>query len=332
MTNSQIKKVFILLKVTTTYNIVNYTALYSKSQIERIFFDLYRVWIQCQWTDFRRSQPIWLRQTGYLALNNTHVTIRGHQIIMIEIHLAITLSSGNPRINFIYYWGMVTCVPSNHFQACPRSITLPDSTWHQAYNTAPVKPKDFQVIGHYGKHMISPMVVMVDLKCSPLSNSQDMGHHLQMHLKCSQHCLEIIQSFGQHLLPLLHQDNFPARLGDPTYSSQRNDFSRLLIRTGQMLQELAISPQYQWCPTTNAMQMMRAMIRQTWAELKAKPQSAWSKRNSRWSNLSKGWGSPTLEPSTPGRTNGCLGLWRRSIGPVARDRPSGKNLRDGPLF
>ena len=74
-------------------------------------------------------------------------------------------------------------------------------------------------MGHRGKHLISPKEDMVDLKCSPLSNSQDMGRHLQAHLECLQHRLETIQSFGRPLpLPLL-QDNFLAHLEEPTLSS-----------------------------------------------------------------------------------------------------------------
>jgi len=71
---------------------------------------------------------------------------------------------------------------------------------------------------------------------------------------------------------------------------------------------------------TNSMQMLRAMIRRTWAGLKAKPQLAWSKQNSPWSNLPKGCGSPTIVPSTSGRKYGWLGFSRRSIGPLSQDR------------
>ena len=35
-----------------------------------------------------------------------------------------------------------------------------------------------------GKHMISPKEDMVDLKWSPLSNSQDMGRHVEAQLEC----------------------------------------------------------------------------------------------------------------------------------------------------
>ena len=75
-------------------------------------------------------------------------------------------------------------------------------------------------MGHRGKHMISPKEDMVDLKCSPLCNSQDMGRHLQAHVESLQLRLETIQSFGRPLpLPPL-QDNFPAHRVDPPVVSQ----------------------------------------------------------------------------------------------------------------
>ena len=70
-------------------------------------------------------------------------------------------------------------------------------------------------MGHHGKHMISREDIMVDLRCSPLNNSQHMGRYLQAHLEGLQHHLSTIQSFGRHLPPLLHQENLPAHLGDP---------------------------------------------------------------------------------------------------------------------
>ena len=51
-------------------------------------------------------------------------------------------------------------------------------------------------MGHRGKDMISPNDEMVDLNCSPLSNSQVMGRHLQAHLECLQHRLATIQLFS----------------------------------------------------------------------------------------------------------------------------------------
>jgi len=65
---------------------------------------------------------------------------------------------------------------------------------------------------------------------------------------------------------------------------------------------------------------MRAMICWTWTGLKVKSPRAWSKQNSPWSNLPKGWGSPTLLLSTSGRKYGWLSVWRRSIGPLFQDK------------
>jgi len=84
-------------------------------------------------------------------------------------------------------------------------------------------------------------------------------------------------------------------------------------------------------PTIITMQMMWAMIPRTWAVEKATHQSAWSKTNSPWSNLPKGWRRPTLMNSTSGRKYGWLGFWRRSIGPLSGGRNRLKQLRDGPL-
>jgi hypothetical protein len=63
-------------------------------------------------------------------------------------------------------------------------------------------------------------VAVVQLKCSPLSNSPDRGRHLQAHIECLQHRLQTMQSTGQHCPPLLHTDNFPAYLGDLQFASQ----------------------------------------------------------------------------------------------------------------
>jgi len=235
--------------------------------------------------------------------------------MMLEIHRAKTLNSGNPQSKFILHWGIFTRPCSHHFQALPSSTTMPHSTWHQARSQALVPPKDIRVMGHCVKYMISPKEVMVDLKYSPLSNSQDMGCHLQAHLKCLQHGLKTIRSFGRHCPPLLHQDNFSAHLGDPLLASHRNDFTRLQNRRGQMLQGLRIWPHYQRFPMVNMMQIMRATIRQTWVGLKVKHQSAWSKQISPRSNFPKEWGNLTFVPSTSGRKYGWLGFWRRSIGP-----------------
>jgi len=172
------------------------------------------VHIQCRRTDLPQRQPISLLQVGCLARNSAQMTIWEHQILMLEIHQAKTRNSGNPPINFIHHWGTGTHLHCHHFQVLPSSTTLPHSAWHQAYNQAVGQPNDNRVMGHRGKHVPSPEVVMLDHKCSPLSNSQDKSHNLQAHLECLQHCLEIIQSLGRHLPAILQQDNFLAHLGD----------------------------------------------------------------------------------------------------------------------
>jgi hypothetical protein len=75
-------------------------------------------------------------------------------------------------------------------------------------------------MGNGGKHMISSKEVMVDLKCSSLSNSQDVGHPLQAYLKCLHHHVTIIQSFSKHLPPLLYPDAFSAHLEDTLFATQ----------------------------------------------------------------------------------------------------------------
>jgi len=237
--------------------------------------------------DLHRRQTIWLQQVGCLAHNNAQRIMWEHQIEILEIHQTKTLNSGNHRINFIHHRGIVTYVRSYHFQALPSSTTLPHSTWHQACNQAVVQPNDIRVMGHGAKNTTSPKDVMVDLKCCPLGNSQDRGHHLQTHHKCLQHHLETFQSFGRHLLLLLHMANFPADLGNLPLVSQWDDFSRLQNHAEQMLQGLQICLYYQAFWMTNRMQIMRAMICRTWAGPKAQPKTALSKRNSAWMSLPK---------------------------------------------
>jgi len=138
------------------------------------------------------------------------------------------------------------------------------------------------------------------------------------------------QSFGWPLpLPLL-QVNFPAHLVDHPLASQQNDFSRLQYSAGLMLPGLPIWPYSQRFHMTNTMQIMTVMICQTWAAPKAKLQSACSKQNSLWCNLSKGWGSPTLVHSTSGRKYGWLGVLKRSIGPLSGDRTVWNNCEINP--
>jgi hypothetical protein len=48
-------------------------------------------------------------------------------------------------------------------------------------------------MGQRGKQKIYPKEDMVDLKCSPLSNSKGKGRHPQAQHECVQHHLDTIQ-------------------------------------------------------------------------------------------------------------------------------------------
>jgi len=204
------------------------------------------------------------------------------------------------------------------------------STWHEAHNQALVQPRDIWVMGQRGKHKISPKKVMVDLECSPLSNSQDMSPHLQTHLECLQHCLEKFQSFCRQLPPLLHRDNFPGYLGDPPVGSQQNDFSRVRNREWQMVQGLPICSHYQIFPKTNRMQMMRVTIHRTWAGPKTKPQSAWSKRDPPWSHSPKD-GAGQLQWLQQVEEIWVTAFLKKIHQSIMWGQNNLKQLRDGPL-
>jgi len=189
-------------------------------------------------------QTVFHQLVGCLAHNNAQMTMWKCQITMLELHWTKTLNSANPRINFIHHHdqGIVTSLRSHHFPALPSSSTMFDSTWHQDQNHALVRHKDIWDMGHCGKHIISPKEDKVDLKCSPLSKSQDMGHYLQAQLECLQDRKETIQSFNRPLPFWLHQDNLPAHLVDHPLASQQNKFRQLRNGGGQMLPGLPICP------------------------------------------------------------------------------------------
>jgi len=276
-----IYEAFIPPKVTATSNIVNYTPLPSKSPIELTISlppSLVHIW--CRRTDLHRRQPICLQRVGCLAHINAQTTMWEYEITMVEIHWEKLLDSGNPRIKFIHHQGIVTRLRMHHFQALHSSTTLPHSTWHQVHNQAQLQPKNIEVMGHCGKHIISPKEVMVDLTCSLLSNWLDRGRHVQARLVGLRHCLQTIQSFCQNLPPLLHTDNFPVHLDVIPLAIEPSNLNQLRNRTGKMLKGPQTWPHNQRFLKTNSMLIKRTMITRTWAGLKVKPQSAWSKRNS----------------------------------------------------
>jgi hypothetical protein len=115
---------------------------------------------------------------------------------------------GNPPIYLFHQdhyhhhqQGIVTRLHRHHFQALPSSTTLPYSSWYQAQNQAQWQHKNIRSMGDRGKDTISPKEVVVDIKCSHLSNSHQRGRHLQEHLECLQNHPETIPSFGSPLPP-----------------------------------------------------------------------------------------------------------------------------------
>jgi len=160
--------------------------------------------IRCQRTDLHQRQPVRLQQVRCLAHITGEMTMWKHQLIMLEIHEAKTCNSGNPQINFIHHHpAIVNHLGSHHLQVFPRSTTRPHSTSQHAHNHALVQPKDIEVMDHRGKPMISPKEDMLHLKYFPLSNSHEMGRHLQAHVKCLQHSLETMQLLSGYLPPPL---------------------------------------------------------------------------------------------------------------------------------
>jgi len=75
---------------------------------------------------------------------------------------------------------------------------------------------------------------------------------------------------------------------------------------------------------------MDIIIDWTCVVLKAKPYSAESKMNSSWSNLQKGWGSPTSVYSTSRREYEVLGLWTTRIRASFEDWTDWNNFKMGP--
>jgi hypothetical protein len=175
--------------------------------------------------DLHWRQPIWLQQVGCLAHNNAQMARGEHQIILPQKDQAKSLDSGNHQINFIHHWGIVTCLRSHHFQALPSSTTPRHLTWHHVRNYALLHPNIIWVMSYRSRDATSPQEVMVDLKCSPLSNSQDRGHHLMEYLKCLQPEQETIQWVYRRLPRSFHNENFAVSLWDLPLESKWNNFS-----------------------------------------------------------------------------------------------------------
>jgi len=267
--------------------------------------------------DLHQRQPTWLVQVAYLPRDHAVKTIQNHWKIVHELPLAKTVNLGNNPINIICRMGMVIHLYSNHFQALSICISTLYSTWRKVPSQPPAQAKDIQVNGHGGKDMTSTKVVVVlGRKGSPLRRFEDQGRNHQVHRECQQDRQKFIQPIGQHLAALiLHLNLLLAQLRDPWVASKRNYTGHQRNCGKQMLQGLQSCLRCHRWPTTIMLQMMRRTIRRTWSVQPANLQSACSKLNSPWRNLPKGWGRPTIVPSTSGRKYGWLCSWRRSIGP-----------------
>lgn len=169
-------------KVTTSFSILNKTLVYCKSQMKWLFV-YYHLLHKWGWQiDLRQRQLILLPLVGCLACNNVQMAIWDYQIMMQQIQEAKMHDGSNKWHGCIHYHGMVALLHRHHFQALPTLAPLHYSTWHRDHGQGLVQPKDIRVMSHHSKHMIAIKETMVDLECSPLSNSQDKGLYLQAHL------------------------------------------------------------------------------------------------------------------------------------------------------
>jgi len=304
--------------VTATCTILNHTPIYSISHFASIvvYHDLcltehVKDTISPEDSEYASTWwPMWVA-----------TTIPNRRTIVHNMLLANTFNLGNTPISIIRRKGTVALLLSSHFQVLCSCITSLHSTWHTVRNLPAAQAQDFQVMGHCGKDITCTNVVMVGLKCSPQQSSQNECLDLQVHRECLQDHREIIQSIGQHLpARLLHLNLLQVPLGNTPSASHWGGSSHQWNRRQQISQGLRTRPQCRRCPRTNMMQLMRATIRRTWAVHKANPQSAWSKLNSHWSNLPKGWASPTIVHSTSGRKYEWWGYSGRNIGPLSGGR------------
>jgi len=168
-------------QVTTNFNILNNTLVYSKSETELLFVYNHLLHKQCQQIGLRQRQQMILFHLGYFACNNIQMAIWNYQIIMHDMHQAKMYKYSDIWHGPIHIQGIIAILHQKYFQVLSSLPTLPRSTWQQVYQYWLVHPKDIRYMSHHDKHMICHKKTMVDLECSPLSSSQDMGHHLQIH-------------------------------------------------------------------------------------------------------------------------------------------------------
>jgi len=117
--------------------------------------------------------------------------------------------------------GIVTHLHCSHLQVLHSLIKILHVTQHTTVdNQPPAQAKDFHVMSHSGKDMISTNVVMAGLKCSRLRSSEDKDHHHQVHQDGRQNHWGTIQSIHQHLQALiLHHNLLPVHYRYPSLAS-----------------------------------------------------------------------------------------------------------------
>lgn len=122
---------------------------------------------------------------GFLAYNNTQMTISGCRVIFSALPLVKSVGhSGNRPINFTCCMRIVTLLHSTHFQALLSCTTIPHSTRLLVCFEPHVHAKDSHVISHHSKDMNSTKMVLPILKYPAISTSQDMGQDIYVNHKC----------------------------------------------------------------------------------------------------------------------------------------------------
>jgi len=283
-----IYEAIIPLKVTATFNIPNYTPLHSKSPNEMIICSLREY---CSRTMLTKGSPTKTtimaptggvfgsqqRQDGNVVAsdNNAGNTLTkdtqfGQPTGQIHHPLGYSYPPSQPPFpgtpQFYHH------VPGN---MSPSSHPITVATQGYASYGPTWQASDFPLEGYGGLQMFPHQQLTEDGPLSPglpRVPPAPPGNNPVIHPTSSSSTA---------------QGQLPGTLGDPPLASQRNNFSWLQTCEGQMLQGMSMCPNYQRYPMTTTALIITATIRQTWVVPKAKQQSAWTKRNSSWSNLLK---------------------------------------------
>jgi len=187
-------------------------------------------------------QQLWLHRNAYFACNHGGKKILNHRKIVYALPLAKSVDLRNEPINIIRHLGKVTRLQSSHFKVLQSVISILHSTWCPVHNQPHPQSKDFQVMGHCGDVMMSTMVGMWGLKCSPLHRFRNKGCHLQVHRECLKNHQKAIQSISQnHPVHILHLNLLSAHLQHPQLASQWSHSSSLRNRRNRHCSEWGVA-------------------------------------------------------------------------------------------